>query len=747
MKKLFTLLTMLVLVIGSMWAQTTTTATYGKSNGTFYDADDNVKSGGFDAVKFVTNSTPAVTIQVADGSATLNSADAASGARLGLSSGTNKFTISVPDNYIIVSYSFNCKAVQTAHPGRTLTTESGTTLTIPSGNNSTRYSVSETYVNKQRTYFIVETTGWSPINTYNFTITVRKKFYEGEITAATDLEDGYYVVQGRANSGSGFWYHDRSLSTRYFRMSTTSTSSPDLTSFTGNLKYVWKLTKDNENGTFTLKNVDTEAYAPADEGINSNFTGSTPANFSWDSEHAAIKQTNFTDGDGLYVHCNRPGGDMNLSYWNSGPGSNVNIGSNSLVAPRFFKVSDANVELAIAKKELNQKISEVNDFKEYLGDGIGKYTTSNAGLSDIEAEIEKAGTLCNNVEATEPEVRSEIEKLASYIENRTINQPTDGFYRFHIDNKYMCGIAGNDNVRTATETNNDASSIFYLNEDNYLISYLDGYGFNYGYCKATSPGIFNNFDFSESTLLTKYNIHSNAGTGDSQWSDRNITINTSDNKLAEGQGTWAIEPVTSLPVTLKASALGYATFCCPVPVKIPSGVEAFVSKIEDNTIKLFRIENFKDAEENVVIPANTAVMLHNKNFNSIDETFSFEIAEYSGEGITDNGFDGTIAAESMVAGNTYYSLRTWKVNDVPTKVGFATKTSGSLAGFKAWICEEGQSARNFTIVFDSDSDPTGIVEALGLEDANVEIYDLNGRKLSSYKRGINIVNGKKVMVK
>ncbi len=210
---------------------------------------------------------------------------------------------------------------------------------------------------------------------------------------------------------------------------------------------------------------------------------------------------------------------------------------------------------------------------------------------------------------------------------------------------------------------------------------------------------------------------------------------------------WTLEKVTELPVTLKASALGYATFCCPVPVKIPSGVEAFVSKIEDNTIKLFRIENFKDAEENVVIPANTAVMLHNKNFNEIDETFSFEIAEYSGEGITDNGFYGTIPAESMVAGKTYYSLRTWKVNDVPTKVGFATKTSGSLAGFKAWICEEGQSARNFTIVFDSDSDPTGIVEALGLEDANVEIYDLNGRKLSSYKRGINIVNGKKVMVK
>ncbi len=298
----------------------------------------------------------------------------------------------------------------------------------------------------------------------------------------------------------------------------------------------------------------------------------------------------------------------------------------------------------------------------------------------------------------------------------------------------------------------DAGSIFYLNDDNNIISFASGsYLFAINHTAPVEYFQYKcTYEFLPGSSVDRIYVHTVENPlgwggenkywkGDTEKVER-VEVPTSD-------CDFLIEPVTSLPVTLKASALGYATFCCPVPVKIPSGVEAFVSKIEDNTIKLFRIENFKDAEENVVIPANTAVMLHNKNFNEIDETFSFEIAEYSGEGITDNGFYGTIPAESMVAGKTYYSLRTWKVNDVPTKVGFATKTSGSLAGFKAWICEEGQSARNFTIVFDSDSDPTGIVEALGLEDANVEIYDLNGRKLSSYKRGINIVNGKKVMVK
>ncbi len=378
----------------------------------------------------------------------------------------------------------------------------------------------------------------------------------------------------------------------------------------------------------------------------------------------------------------------------------------------------------------------------YVGTGLGKYTISLGETSY--AEMADFGTAVMSWQTLEDCVDPTI----------AINQPTSAFYRIKSGDKYLQDARKSDSATQRTLTDaagaNSAETIFYL-DNNKFIGYKTGYGFGFSVCQTQDTEQLNTQLFTESAEMGKYTIQSQQGTCTS--ADNNVGYwgvegsDLSREADAASGACWKLEPATSVPVTLKKSALGYATFCCPVPVKIPSGVEAFVSKIEGNTIKLFRIENFKDAEENVVIPANTAVMLHNKNFNSQDETFSFEIAEYSGEGITDNGFDGTIAAESMVAGNTYYSLRTWKVNDVPTKVGFATKTSGSLAGFKAWICEEGQSARNFTIVFDSDSDPTGIVEALGLEDANVEIYDLNGRKLSSYKRGINIVNGKKVMVK
>lgn len=96
-----------------------------------------------------------------------------------------------------------------------------------------------------------------------------------------------------------------------------------------------------------------------------------------------------------------------------------------------------------------------------------------------------------------------------------------------------------------------------------------------------------------------------------------------------------------------------------------------------------------------------------------------------------------------------YSLQKVTSGTNVGKMCFLSKSAGEgsyLGGFKAWIKTNPTTARQFTLVYDGEGDPTGIVEALGLQNDNVEIYDLSGRKLSSYKNGINIVNGKKVMV-
>ena len=171
---------MLVIGISGMWGQSITygdiiTATYGRGNGTFYNASGSAVSSGFDAKRFVSNTTPAVTWEASVNNTALNSGDAVNGARIGFNDGTETITITVPLGYVIDSYSFTCWAVNTTQPAKTLTTlESGTVYNIVKGNTNS-YNVSENSINKQSTSFAVETTGWAPLKTNNFKIKVKPR--------------------------------------------------------------------------------------------------------------------------------------------------------------------------------------------------------------------------------------------------------------------------------------------------------------------------------------------------------------------------------------------------------------------------------------------------------------------------------------------------------------------------------------------------------------------------------------------
>ena len=238
------------------WAQAITygdliTRTYGKGNGTFYKIDGTIASssnGGFtDVNKFVSSNTPAVTV-LASGVGQLNASDDANVSRLGLNNGTNTFTISVPLGYVIDSYSFDCKAVQTGHPARTLTKESGGTVSVPTGNNTTWYSVSETNINKQSTYFTITTTGWSPINTRNFTIKLKPILY----TVTEDVEN-LSEITDYTSFGS-------------FNVPTGKTLNVDVDDF--------DLTKIHGAGTIAFN----DATTITTSGIASDFTGTLNVN-------------------------------------------------------------------------------------------------------------------------------------------------------------------------------------------------------------------------------------------------------------------------------------------------------------------------------------------------------------------------------------------------------------------------------------------------------------------------------------
>ena len=569
---------------------------------------------------------------------------------------------------------------------------------------------------------------------------------------------GSFNVSGYADPNNFCWYVKSDDNKVYIKKYTLPTNEDG-----ENEKFKWAIFPTNSNNQFSFK-------------IKNESTGKFLYAAKEEAGHTGEEITLSETGTGFaYIYGQVPGTSVNVQGWKI-PSKNLYVSDGSSgdseqklglwdaihrgIAVGFLEPTDFTplmANLKTAYTSFNQYLPPFNSgtYTETVeGKMLDTYATYNATTtnvikdnptayltaSDFQKYTNAYNTAINGLQASIDE--NTFIRIRSMMSSDLINTPTYLSSEDKIIGGYHNCMFTQDNKKLIGK-----ETIFYYDSDKHIIAFSNGNWLfdDAGYAEWNTSIDHNKLNAEFDNVNIKF-LHNSTNKYVYTKSDANGIYLDTDGSINSHEHNFLIEPVTSLPVTLKASALGYATFCCPVPVKIPSGVEAFVSKIEDNTIKLFRIENFKDASDNVVIPANTAVMLHNKNFSSTDETFSFEITEYSEEEITDNGFYGTIAAESMVASDTYYSLRTWKVNDVPTKVGFATKTSGSLAGFKAWIHEEGQSARNFTIVFDSDSDPTGIVEALGLQNDNVEIYDLNGRKLSSYKRGINIVNGKKVMV-
>lgn len=151
---------------------------------------------------------------------------------------------------------------------------------------------------------------------------------ETPVSSPSDLTDGYYVIKATANNGafSGLVYYNLNAGgNRLFRV------DQDKQSYTNdNLEaaYIWKLTNNAEDGTFTLKGMHDNQYIPADATRNQNFRGTETANLQITEDenngHWYVTMTNYqhTDDAGAvqatYWYANQPGGDPNLSWW---PGS------------------------------------------------------------------------------------------------------------------------------------------------------------------------------------------------------------------------------------------------------------------------------------------------------------------------------------------------------------------------------------------------------------------------------------------
>ena len=193
---------------------------------------------------------------------------------------------------------------------------------------------------------------------------------------------------------------------------------------------------------------------------------------------------------------------------------------------------------------------------------------------------------------------------------------------------------------------------------------------------------------------------------------------------------WTLTDATSFNLTIGET--GYSTLWVPFAVEIPSGVTAYTGSINGKSLHLNEVEG-------TTLPANTAVVLAGDA-----NTYTFNITD-DVTAITGNALSGSKG--NVVGGDGIYAL---SQKGEPAVVGFyPVGSSVTIPACKAYLEYNntgGNLVKGFTFVFDED-DPTAIqtIDNGQQTTDGAIIYNVAGQRIQKMQKGINIVNGKKIL--
>lgn len=178
-------------------------------------------------------------------------------------------------------------------------------------------------------------------------------------------------------------------------------------------------------------------------------------------------------------------------------------------------------------------------------------------------------------------------------------------------------------------------------------------------------------------------------------------------------------------VVAEITAAGYATLYVPdTDITIPTGIEAFAGYNDGTYLQLTAINDAIAADEAVVLKGTAGI------YSFVPTTGATKAAT--------NELKGT--AEDIEADGKY-------VLAMPSgePVGFYKTESGTIKAGKAYLVVSGGSGvKGFTFAF-GDDDPTSIKDLNDLKDSKDVIFNLAGQRMNKIQKGINIVDGKKIL--
>lgn len=206
---------------------------------------------------------------------------------------------------------------------------------------------------------------------------------------------------------------------------------------------------------------------------------------------------------------------------------------------------------------------------------------------------------------------------------------------------------------------------------------------------------------------------------------QNITIGANWFVLKLGSVVYTSTEQPAIDVKLEVSDAQYATFICPFDAELPEGVQAFTIDGKDsyNKLALTEVES---------LTANTPVLLYAEN--ATEETLN-GVSQAASLTYTTGLLTGTYGDLEITSGYVLQNLEEgvnfYKVEEAIT-VGANHAYIAGDAGVKALTIGDISTAIN-------------TLNALVSEKA--VIYNVAGQRINKMQKGINIVNGHKILVK
>lgn len=196
----------------------------------------------------------------------------------------------------------------------------------------------------------------------------------------------------------------------------------------------------------------------------------------------------------------------------------------------------------------------------------------------------------------------------------------------------------------------------------------------------------------------------------------------------------------SVSTTLKGQ---YATIIFPINFSVPSNWALY--SCAGNEGATLTLTSFSGAGKNVplIVEYTDEATMPSQSAPKVYQFIGYSTGAGT-ENVTTGYLTGVLSSETTTVPNGSYVLA---ANKTTGKQAFY-RTDGTVTcpQFKCYLTVPGESGTR-AFYFDGNGETTGIESIFGGNDGETVIFDLAGRRLNKLQKGVNIVNGRKVLVK